>query len=105
MNLTKLAKKPKVFERLTGLSPQAFFALAAELEPAWEKAEYRRLSRKERVRAIGGGNPYKLSFPLMLAMHCMYLRTYTSHMLLGMIFGVDDSRVCRYFRKLEPVVH
>lgn len=105
MNLTKLAKKPKTFERLIGLSPHAFFALAAELEPAWKKAEYRRLSRRKRVRAIGGGNPYKLSFPLMLAMHLMYLRTYSNHLLLGMIFGIDDSRVCRYFKKLEPVVY
>lgn len=105
MNLTTLAKKPKTFERLIGLSPHAFFTLAAELEPAWEKAEYRRLSRRKRVRAVGGGNQYKLSFPLMLAMHLMYLRTYTSHVLLGMLFGIDDSRVCRYFKKLEPVVY
>lgn len=105
MNLTKLAAKPRVFERLIGLSPPAFFDLVGELEPAWEKAEYHRLSRRKRVRAIGGGNPYKLSFPLMLAMHLMYLRTYSSHLLLGMVFGIDDSRVCRYFRKLEPVVY
>ncbi len=105
MNLSKLAKKPKVFERLIGLSPNTFFALATELEPRWEKAEYRRLSRRKRVRAVGGGNAYKLSFPLMLAMHCMYLRTYSSHLFLGMVFGIDDSRVCRYFKKLEPVLY
>lgn len=105
MNLTKLAAKPRVFERLIGLSPRAFFALATELEPAWERAERRRLSRRKRIRAIGGGNPYKLSFPLMLAMHCLYLRTYTNHVFLGMLFGVDDSRICRYFKKLEPVVY
>jgi hypothetical protein len=104
MNLTKLATKPRVFERLIGLSPQAFFALAAELEPAWEKAEYRRKTRRKRLRAVGGGNRYALSFPLMLAMHCLYLRTYTSHLFLGMLFGIDDSRVCRYFAKLEPVL-
>lgn len=103
MNLTKLATKPKVFERLFGLSPQRFQALVAELEPHWQAAELHRKTGYARKIAVGGGNRYKLSFSQMTAMYLLYLRTYANHVFLGLVFGIDDSRVCRYFQKLEPV--
>lgn len=105
MNIKKLSQKPKVFERLLGLSPQKFTQLAQELEPLWQKAELARKTKHKRYRKVGGGNAYKLAFAEMLAMHLIYMRTYTTHVFLGMIFGIDDSRVCRYFRKLQPVLY
>lgn len=105
MNITKLQKKPKVFERLIGLSPQKFNELAKELEPQWQEAEYQRKTSYPRKTGVGAGRKYLLSFPQMLAMYLMYTRTYANHVFLGMIFQIDDSRVCRYFRKLQPVLH
>lgn len=103
MNLLKLANKPRVFERLFGLSPQRFQALIVELEPHWQAAELERKTSYPRKIAVGGGNQYKLSLAQMTAMYLLYLRTYANHVFLGLVFGLDDSRVCRYFQKLEPV--
>lgn len=104
MNIKKLSQKPQVFERLIGLSPQKFNQLVLELEPLWQKAELTRKNSYRRERKVGGGNRYKLTFPEMLAMYLVYLRTYTTHLFLGLTFGLDDSRVCRYFQKLQPVL-
>ena len=54
INLQKLIKKPKVFKRLTGLSPDKFNKLVAELEPRFVRANIKRLSRPNRQRKIGG---------------------------------------------------
>lgn len=104
MNIKKLSQKPQVFERLIGLSPQKFNQLVLELEPLWQKAELVRKTSYRRERKVGGGNIYKLTFPEMLAMYLVYLRAYTTHIFLGLTFGLDDSRVCRYFQKLQPVL-
>lgn len=34
----------------------------------------------------------------------MYYRSYISHVFLGAIFNIDDSRVCRYFKTVEPAL-
>lgn len=104
MNITKMIKKPKVFERLIGLSPEKFTQTVEELDPLWRKAEYLRKISYARKIGIGGGAHYKLSFEQMVAMYFMYLRMYPSHILLGMIFNIDDSRVCRYFSRLKPLL-
>lgn len=105
MNINKLSKRPRVFNRFFGISPIQFKKLTQELEPLWEEAEYKRKSAYPRKRAVGGGKPYKLSFEQMIAMYFLYTRTYMSHMMLAEFFHIDDSRVCRYFNKLEPILY
>lgn len=104
MNIHKLSQRPKVFERVFGISPQQFRELSQELEPLWQEAEKRRKTRRKRERAVGGGRKYALSFDQSLAMHLLYLRTYTPHILLGTIFRIDDANVTRYFRKIRPLL-
>lgn len=104
LNIEKLSKRPKVFHSLCGMSPDQFNSLLKKLEPLWQKAELKRKSWKGRKRKIGGGNKYKLSLEQMLFILLLYYRTYTNHIFLGMIANVDDSRICRYFSKLEPVL-
>ena len=53
-------------------------ALVATLHPIWLKSEARRLSRKGRKRAIGGGMSYHLEFAEQLLLSLMYYRTYTN---------------------------
>ena len=40
----------------------------------------------------------------MLMMLLLYYRTYSTMMQIGFMFGVDDSRVCRIIKTLEPLV-
>jgi hypothetical protein len=103
MNFHKLVSKPKVFERVFGISPLEFKQLAKELEPLWNDAETKRKERSNRKHAVGGGRVYKLSFEQSLAMYLLYLRSYAPYVFIGMIFHIDDGSVTRYFQKLRPV--
>jgi len=58
LNFINLSKKPTKFYRFTGLKVGEFLILKEEIEPLWQKAEIKRLSRPNRQRAIGGGRKY-----------------------------------------------
>ena len=41
----------------------------------------------------------------MIAMQLLYLRTYTPYVFVGLVFGIDDGSVTRYFQKLRPLMY
>ena len=98
----RLSRKPEAFERLTGLPVAKFSQLLRDIEPLWEAAERRRLSRRERKRAIGAGTPYSLPLCDRLLMLLIYYRTYVTHAFLGFMFHLDDSNVGRCINRLKP---
>lgn len=104
INIHKLLQKPKVFQRLTGLTPQKFMELLEDLTPLWEESETKRLSRPDRKRAIGAGNKRKLTVGQALFLLLLYYRTYVNHVFIGMLGGIDDSNVGRYFGRMEPLL-
>lgn len=104
IQLRKLYNKPRVFQRLTGLTPKKFQELEKRLVPLFRKADLKQKMTRERKRAVGAGNQYKLSVAEALFMLLLYYRAYTNHVFLGMIMGIDDSNVCRYFRRIEPLL-
>lgn len=104
MNVIKLFQRPKVFERIFGISPPQFKELATELEPLWQEAERKRKTSGERKRAVGAGRKYVLSFDQSLAMHLLYLRSYVPYIFIGTIFRIDDGSVTRYFQKIRPLL-
>ena len=104
MNIPKLKTHPRTFQRLFGLNPEQFNQLINQLAPAWDKLEYRRKTRHERKIKVGSGRPYRLGFEAMIAMNLLYYRTYINHVFLGELFQIDNSGVCRYFHKLEPLL-
>lgn len=104
LNVHKLARRPKVFHALCGLPPERFFALLHDLEPRWNAAEDARKHWRGRKRAVGGGDKPKLSLAHALFMLLLYYRTYTNHVFVGLVVGIDDSNVGRYFHRLEPVL-
>lgn len=104
INLQKLFTRPKTFQRLTGLTPAKFQALLTQLEPLFNKAEIKRKQRSQRQRKPGGGRKPSLSLGQMLFILLLYYRTYVNHVFIGMIAGVDDSNVCRYYRRVEPLL-
>lgn len=100
----RLRRQPQTFRRLTGLSVEKFDELLPQLAPLFAASEVKRLSRPQRVRAIGGGRNYDLPLEDRLLMLLMYYRLYVSHAALGFLFDVDDSAVSRRIRQLEPLL-
>ena len=89
--LKVLRARPALFFRLSGIRVADFDTLVSTLHPIWLDSEVRRLSRKDRHRAIGGGMTYRLEFTEQLLLCLMYYRTYTSHAFLGLVFNRPDS--------------
>jgi hypothetical protein len=100
----RLLKRPRHFRRLTGLTPAAFRVLLAELGPAWDAAEVRRKARRPRRRKPGAGPKFALPLADMLLALLIYYRTYVPYSFLGVLFGIDDSTVCRNNRRIEPLL-
>lgn len=104
LNYTKLARKPKQFQKFTGITVPQFDFLFSKIEKQYKIAEIQRLSKRERVRDVGAGRQFKLSVKERILMLLIYYRCYTSYDLLEYLFGVDSSTVCRDIVKIEPVV-
>ena len=98
--LKVLRVRPGLFFRLSGIRIEDFDNLVREIWPLWVRSEHRRLSRKGRKRAIGTGRSYSLEFSARLLMCLIYYRTYTSHVFLGLVFGVSSPTVCRVNRAM-----
>lgn len=103
-NHSKLARKPRQFQSITGITPQQFDFLYNTIKKQYKTAEQNRLSQKKRKRDIGAGHPFSLTLKDRILMLLMYYRMYTSYSLLEMIFDLDKSNVCRDIRYLEPAV-
>jgi len=105
MNTLKILRaRPMLFFRLSGIRLEDFNNLVKETHPLWIKNEHKRLSRGNRKRAIGAGRKYELDFPSQLLMCLIYYRTYTSHVFLGLVFGVSSPTVCRVNRAITRLL-
>jgi hypothetical protein len=99
-----LSTFPRVFYVMTGLNVADFDALIEEVLPKYQKAEQRRLTRRGRERAIGGGHPFELDARDRFLLVIVWLRRYPVHEVLGFFFGVSDSTVSRLLDRLVPVL-
>ena len=99
-----LSQHPGVFKSMTGLRVHEFDRLVLDLRPAYHEAEYVRLSRPDRQRAIGGGSPFHLDPRDQLLLVVVWLRQYPTHEVLGYLFGVSDSTVSRLIARLLPLL-
>src|SRR3954452_9153813 len=100
----RLRRSPNAFRQLTGITPDAFDRLLAQLTPLHEASEAGRKARPDRIRRPGAGPKHKLTLSDRLLMLLIYYRTYTTHAFLGFLFGVDDSAVCRNIDPLQPLL-
>jgi len=100
----RLRRSPNAFRQLTGITPDAFDRLLAQLTPLHEAAEARRKDRPGRRRKPGAGPKHKLPLSDRLLMLLISYRTYTTHAFLGFLFGVDDSAVSRNINPLQPLL-
>jgi len=105
LRFAKIAGKPRKLFRMTGLSVEQFETLSERLEPLWKEAQRQRLSRPDRKYAIGGGRKYALpAIEDKLLPILVFYRFYLSDEMLGWVFGLDGSNLCRLRAKMEPVL-
>ena len=100
----RLRRSPNAFRQLTGITPEVFDRLLAELMPRYEMADARRKDRPGRKRRPGGGRKHSLALADRLLMLLIYYRTYVSHAFLGFLFRIDDSAVGRNINPLQPLL-
>lgn len=91
-----ISQKPVIFNRLVGMKVKDFEVILEKLSPLWEKKV---LSTYKRP-----GRNFKLNLADMLMMLLIYYRSYISQAFVGYLFGIDDSRVCRLMKRLEPLL-
>ena len=100
----KLAKKPNLFIRCTGLTVSEFDLVAERLAKKYPKAEQKRLSKRSRVRGIGAGRRWKLDLKNRFLLVLFYYRTYATQDLLAMVFQMGQASVSRSMGTLEPSI-
>ena len=100
----RLRRSPNAFRQLTGITPVVFDQLLADLTPRYEQADAKRKNRPGRQRQPGAGRKHALDLADRLLMLLIYYRTYTTHVFLGFLFGVDDSAVGRNINPLQPLL-
>src|SRR3990172_7216383 len=104
LTYSQLVKMESTFRSFTGLEVSEFDSLYGMVKPDYEESERARLSRSDRKKTIGGGGKFKLSLRDRLLMLLVYYRLYTTFMLVGFLFDLDQSNVCRDIRYMEPLV-
>jgi hypothetical protein len=92
----KIRKNPNTFQRLFGLSVAQFDIILQKVEPKWH----------ERIISVykRPGRNHKLDLADMILMLLLYYRSYVTQIFVGYMFRIDDSRVCRITRRLEPIL-
>lgn len=100
----RLLRRPAIFRRLTGITPDAFRSLLPQVEAAWAEAQRRRRDRPGRRRKPGAGPKPALAVADQLLVLLFCYRTYVSHAFLAALFGVDQGTVSRYVARLEPLL-
>lgn len=103
--IKKIIKRPKLFQRFTGITIPQFRNLSKRMLSLWKKAEKKRLSRNNRKRKIGGGRKYVLrTIDEKLFFILFYYRHYPTQEVLGFIFRLDQSSVSRLIYRIMPLI-
>ncbi len=100
----KLRRRPTVFRSLTGMSISEFEELYQQVVNDIERHDETRLDRPDRQRAIGAGRRYQLDARNRLLMALIWLRIYPVYDVLGFIFDLDKSNICRNLKAILAVL-
>ena len=92
----KLRKRPRTFLRLFGVRAEEIDFILSRVYPLWEEKVLRSYKRP--------GRTFKLELEEMILMVLLYYRSYTTQLFVGVLFGLDESRVCRLIQRLEPLI-
>lgn len=100
-----LKKKPAHFKSFTGFTVEEFENLVDEIHLDWaelQKSFYK--PEKKRIRKYGGGRKLKLATPEdQLLLTLVWAKLYCTNDLLEHLFGIDESNVGRYLKRIRPL--
>lgn len=100
-----LAKRPRVFQRMTGLTLEEFNDLLDKFKSGWLIFINKEFLSKERKRKFGGGRHSRLnSLEDKLLFILVYARLYPLMIVQGFFFGFEDSRACQWVHRLLPIL-
>jgi hypothetical protein len=100
----RLHRFPAVFKSMTGLHVAQFDALLHDVLPRFQAAEFARLNRPDRQRAVGGGHPFALEPHNQILLTVIWLRLYPIHEVLAYLFGVSDTAVSHAIGRVLPLL-
>ena len=100
----RLQRFPTVFKSMTGLRTPQFDDLVTDVLPRFHAAEFARLNRPDRTRAVGGGPDFELDPRNQILLTVIWLRLYPIHEVLAYLFGVSDTTVGRVIARVLPLL-
>lgn len=104
MKYSNLSRRQNTFRTFTGLTVPEFDKLFSFVKGQYPNYETERLGKTERINAVGQGRKFNLELIDRLLMLLAYYKLYTSLMLVGFLFNLDQSNVYRDIKHLEPLV-
>lgn len=104
LKYARVVKDPKMFKSITGISIKQFNLLYSNIEKQYVKEESKRLTKRKRYRKVGAGRKFNLELKDRVLMTLMYYRMHTSHDILGLLFGLDNSNVYRNITYIKPMI-
>jgi len=104
IDVEKILAKPQICRRLIGIEPGKFMELLLLLEPLWVESRNKKLSRKNRIRELGGGRKSALTVKQMLFLTLLYYRIYTSQEFIGFLFNLNQGNVSRCLKLAHPLL-
>jgi hypothetical protein len=103
--LDNITKSETRFQRYIGLKFGQLNVLVQSITPLWQDSEHKRLTCKNRIRNIGGGNEYTLeSMKEKIIVVLMYYKMHLTQEFLGDLAGLDQSNVSRLLKKMLPLI-
>jgi len=100
----KLSRRPALFRNLTGMSIEEFAALYQQVVDDLERDAERGANQPARQRAVGAGRPAQHDARNRLLMAMIWLRIYPTYDVLGFLFDLDKSNICRNLKGVLAVL-
>ncbi len=106
LNYSKVARRPALLHRLTGLTVAEFEHLCEPFARQYQQQVIQpRVTAMHRVRALGGGQKGALpEIADKLFFILLYTRIYPLLIVQGMFFGIAESKACKWVGLLLPVL-
>lgn len=99
-----LRSHPTRLRVCTGLTPEQFDRLLADIQPRYAAAEVQRLTQRHRQRQIGAGRKFSRPLEERLLLTLVWLRMYPTYEVLGAWFEVDKGTVCHWLHALRALL-
>lgn len=108
LNYSTVAFRCRIFQSLTGLTPEAFAQLIPAFQQVYEQAldeaDARRESPRQRRRG-GGRKPVLQTVEDKLLFILFYFRLYPTQEVLGFLFGLGQPQANFWVHRLTPILN